>query len=274
LSKEAAVQQAPIGVFDSGLGGLAVARQVMDILPEEDIVYFSDFKNLPYGPRPQEEVKGFTLRVVDFLLSQGAKAVLIGCNTASAAGAAAAGRRSGEVPVLGMIEPAVRATLAVGGVTRVGVIATLGTIQSGAYESAFRAVSDAVAVYGQACPTILRLAEQADIGDTPKIRRLAKECVAPLEAEKVQALILGCTDFTCITADIEAVLEPGIRLVDPAVEIVRTADRLLREKGWRRREQRRGTIRFSASAPGPASAAGFAQRIFGIDYRDVAIVDL
>jgi glutamate racemase len=267
------LQQSPLGVFDSGLGGLAVARQVLDIMPEEDIVYFSDFKNLPYGPRPQEEVKEFTLRVVDFLLSKGVKTVLIACNTASAAGAEAANRQSGEVPVIGMIESAVKATLDLVNVTRVGVIGTMGTIDSGAYEKAFQKATDAIKVFGHACPTILRLAEQADIQDKQKIRELAKQCVAPLEAQGVQGLILGCTDFTCITQDMQAVLAPGIQIIDPAVESTRLADRLLRKKGWRRKSKK-GTIRFYASAQGPKNAADFARRIFDIALNEFSLVDI
>lgn len=267
------MQQSPLGVFDSGLGGLAVARQVLDIMPEEDIVYFSDFKNLPYGPRPQEEVRGFTLRVVDFLLSKGVKTVMIACNTASAAGAEAASRQSGEIPVIGMIESAVKATLDLENVTRVGVIGTMGTIDSGAYETAFQKATDAIEVFGQACPTILRLAEQADIQDKKKIRALAKQCVAPLEAHGVQGLILGCTDFTCIAEDIQAVLAPEIQMIDPAVESTRLADRLLREKGWRRKGHK-GKIGFYASARGPENAAAFAGRIFDIAMKDFTLVDI
>ena len=267
------LQQSPLGVFDSGLGGLAVTRQVLDIMPEEDIVYFSDFKNLPYGPRPQEEVQDFTLRAVDFLLSKGVKTVLIACNTASAAGAEAANRRSGDVPVIGMIESAVKATLDLGNIRRAGVIGTMGTIDSGAYEKAFQKATDSIKVFGHACPTILRLAEQADIQDKQKIGHLAKQCVAPLEAQGVQGLILGCTDFTCITQDIQAVLAPGIQIIDPAVESTRLADRLLREKGWRRKGKQ-GTIDFFASARGPKNAADFARRIFDITLNEFTLVDI
>lgn len=267
------MQQSPLGVFDSGLGGLAVTRQVLDIMPEEDIVYFSDFKNLPYGPRPQEEVQDFTLRAVDFLLSKGVKTVLIACNTASAAGAEAANRRSGDVPVIGMIESAVKATLDLGNIRRAGVIGTMGTIDSGAYEKAFQKATDSIKVFGHACPTILRLAEQADIQDKQKIGHLAKQCVAPLEAQGVQGLILGCTDFTCITQDIQAVLAPGIQIIDPAVESTRLADRLLREKGWRRKGKQ-GTIDFFASARGPKNAADFARRIFDITLNEFTLVDI
>ena len=270
---EASINQGPIGIFDSGLGGLAVVRQVLNEMPEEDVVYFSDFKNLPYGPRPQEEVKGFTLRAVDFLLSKGAKTVLIGCNTASAAGAEAAAQKYSRIPVIGMIVPAVKATLDLGNIAKVGVIGTIGTIQSGEYEAAFQKASGTVKVFGHACPTILRLAEQGDVSDKDRIRKLAKACVAPLEKEGIDALVLGCTDFTCIMADLLEVLQPDIQLVDPALECTRMADRILEERGWRRKGEN-GTIRFYASAAAPKDAALFASSIFDISYKDVKLVDI
>jgi len=218
------MKEKAIAVFDSGLGGLAVARKVMDEMPEEDIVYFADFAHLPYGPRLREEVKGFVLQVIDFFVRKDVKAILIGCNTATIAGGKEAQERVSDIPVIGMIEPAVKAVLKHDNIQKVGVIGTIGTIKSKAYEEAFRQLSPSIEVLGHACPELLRLAEQGKISDRGKIRLLAKDCISPLEAEGIDTLILGCTDFTCIAAELRAVLSPDIQMVDPAKEVVKTAD--------------------------------------------------
>jgi len=256
-----------IGVFDSGLGGLAVARRVMDEMPNEDIVYFADFAHLPYGPKPHEEVKEFTLQVVDFFVGKGVKAILIGCNTASAAAAGAAEERAREMPVIAMIEPAVRATTKYGDIHKVGIIGTKGTIDSKAYEEAFRQLSPSVDVLGHACPEVLRLAEQGKIDDKAKIRILAKECLSPLEREGIDALVLVCTDFTCIATELQAVLSPDVQMIDPAKEVARAAARILEENHWRRAGEERGHIEFFASGPPPQGARDFAQRGLSIMKR-------
>jgi len=261
-----------IGVFDSGLGGLAVARKVMDEMPEEDIVYFANFAHLPYGPRPREQVRGFVLQVVDFFIRKDVKAILIGCNTATVAGGKEAQERASDIPVIGMIEPAVKATLKHSDIRKVGVIGTIGTIKSKAYEEAFRQLSPSVEVLGYACPELLRLAEQGKIDDRDKIRLLAKDCVSPLEREGIDALILGCTDFTCIAAELRAVLSPDIQMLDPAKEVVREAARILQGNHWRRTGKERGHVSFFSSGKAPQGAKEFTQRIFGIQIEEFQII--
>ena len=258
------MKEKAIGVFDSGLGGLAVARKVMDEMPNEDIVYFADFAHLPYGPRPTEEVREFVLQVVDFFMRKDVKAILIGCNTASAAAAKAAQERARKIPVIGMIEPAVKTIIEHANIQKVGVIGTAGTIASGAHEKAFGRLSPSVEVMGHACPELLRLAEQGDIGDKGKIQLMAKDCVSPLENEGITALILGCTDFTCIAKELRAVLSPSIQIFDPATEVAKAAARLLQRKGWRSARKGKGHSSFFTSGEAPAGAKEFAQRIFGI----------
>lgn len=258
------MKNAPIGVFDSGLGGLAVARQLFDKLPAEDVVYFADFAHLPYGPRPAEEVRGFALEAIEFLLGKGVKAVLIGCNTASAAMAGVAQERAAGIPVVGMIEAAVEAVLRGRQVMRVGVVGTIGTINSHAYQKAMHRRSPSVEVFGHACPDLLRLAEQADIGDSQRIRALAQACVAPLIAEDIAALVLGCTDFTCIAEELRAVVPPEVRIIDPAAEVVAVTARILQEKAWNRAGNGTGDVVFYASGTPPKGVREFAQRVFGI----------
>lgn len=260
-----------IGIFDSGLGGLAVAKEVMREMPEEDILYFADFKNLPYGPRPLKQVGEFAHGIIDFLIANGVKAVLIACNTASAAIEASTRQKEWQVPVIGMLEPAVEATLRSGNFRKIGIIGTIGTIQSGEYIRAFKRLSPSVELVGHACPDLLRLAEQGEITDRRKIQLLAKECISPLEREGIDALVLGCTDFTCIKKDLQAVIESHIILIDPAQEIAKATNKVLRENGWRRSGE--GQIKFFASSEGPIRAKDFARQVFGIHIENVTIVN-
>lgn len=264
----------PIGVFDSGLGGLAVARKVLDEMPEEDIVYFADFANLPYGPRPREEVKTFVLKVIDFFLGEDVKSILIACNTASAAAAEVAQQEAREIPVIGMINPAVKAALKSAQVKKVGVVGTMGTINSKVYEDVFQQLSPSTEVFGNACPELLRLAEQAEIDDKEKIRRLAKSCFGPLEEKAVDVLILGCTDFTCVAQDMRALLSPHIRMVDPAGEVVNTVNTVLQERDWRQTGRVIGAMTFYASGEAPVGAKDFARRVFDIYIDEFRLVSL
>ena len=212
------------------------------------------------------------LEVVDFFLREDVKAILIGCNTASAAARKEAQGKAGNIPVIGMIEPAVKATLRHDSIRKVGVIGTVGTIKSKAYEEAFYQLSPSVEVLGHACPELLRLAEQGKISDKGKIRLLAKDCISPLEREGIGALVLGCTDFTCIAAELRAVLSPDIQMVDPAKEVVKTANMILQERSWRRTGKERGHISFFSSGKAPQGAEEFTQRIFGIQIGEFQIV--
>ncbi len=258
------MKERAIGIFDSGLGGLAVAKEVQWEMPQEDIIYFADFAHLPYGPRPSEEVREFTLQAVDFFMRKDVKAILIACNTASAAGMEEARKKASKIPVIGMIEPAVKATLAHRTIQRIGVIGTIGTIRSKVYEKTFRAAGTKAIVLGNACPNLLRLAEQGEITDTDTIEELARECVYPLEKEGIDVLVLGCTDFTCIKDQLERVLAPHIKIIDPAKEVARMADEALQIKGWRRGGKREGIFSFYSSGEGPKGINGFAERVFNI----------
>jgi len=253
-----------IGIFDSGLGGLAVAREVLREMPQEDIIYFADFAHLPYGPRPSEEVKEFTLQAVGFFMSKDVKAILIACNTASAAGVEEAQKRASEIPVIGMIEPAVKATLAQSTIQRIGVIGTIGTIKSKVYEKTFQAAGAKAIVFSNACPELLRLAEQGQITDMNLIEELARECVYPLEKEGIDVLVLGCTDFTCIKDQLQKVLARHIKIIDPAKQVVRAAVEALQMMGWRRLGRREGSFSFYASGEGPKHIKEFAERVFNI----------
>lgn len=222
--------RAPIGIFDSGLGGLAVLREVNRLLPDEECLFLGDTLRQPYGPRTVEEVRQYTIEITGYLIKQGAKMVLIGCNTASIAGGEAAQACYPDVPVIGMIQPGVRAALKASRSKRIGVWGTEITVASKAYDQLIIKTDPMAEVVGVSCPTLLRLAEKGKIDDRPYLRKLATDDFQNVAKFKADTLILGCTDFTCVRDIIDEVVGNQVVVVDPAEEVVREASRILKER--------------------------------------------
>ncbi len=222
--------KAPIGIFDSGLGGLAVLREVNRLLPDEECLFLGDTERQPYGPRTVEEVRQYAIEITGYLIEKGAKMVLIGCNTASIAGGDAAQACFPDVPVIGMIQPGVRAAIRASRSKRIGVWGTEITVASQAYDQLIVKTDPKAEVVGVACPTLLRLAEKGKIDDRPYLRRLATEDFQKVANFKADTLILGCTDFTCVRDIIDEVVGTQAVVVDPAEEVVREATRILKEQ--------------------------------------------
>jgi glutamate racemase len=215
----------PLGVFDSGTGGLTVVRSILDDLPHESVIYFGDHGHFPYGPRPLGEVRGYALGIARYLVERGVKLLVIACNTATSA-ALDDVRAAVPVPVIGVVEPAVRAAIRATRNGRVGLIGTVGTIASGSYQRAFdraRAeLSDPQAAAGlrleaRACP---RFVEFVEAGDTTSHDLLgtAAEYLAPLRAAEVDTLILGCTHYPLLRGALHHVMGPDVLLVSSADE--------------------------------------------------------
>jgi glutamate racemase len=202
----------PIGVFDSGVGGLTVARALMDLLPDERIVYFGDTARGPYGPRDLGEVREFTAEVVAWLASAGTKLVVAACNTATAA-ALQTDPLSFDVPVVGVIAPAVEAAVRSTHNGRIGVIGTEGTIASGAYDRAVAAADPDVKLFSQACPEFVSFVEAGRTTDT-EVLEAAADPLAPLVAAGVDTLILGCTHYPLLTGVLTYVMGPDVALDD------------------------------------------------------------
>jgi glutamate racemase len=218
-------------VFDSGLGGLAVLREVYRLLPGEDCLFFGDTLRQPYGPRTVEEVRQYAIEITGYLIEQGAKMVLIGCNTASIAGGAAAQVAFPDVPVIGMIEAGVRGALAASQSRRIGVWGTEITVASQAYDQAIVNADSRAQVIGVSCPTLLRLAEKGKIEDRAYLCDLATQDFQAVADFNADTLILGCTDFTCVRDIIDEVVGDRAVVVDPAEEVAREAKRVLAERG-------------------------------------------
>lgn len=216
----------PIGMFDSGFGGLTVARAVIDLLPAEGLVYLGDTGRYPYGPRPLDEVRGFAHQISRYLLDEhDVKALVVACNTAAAA---ALGELQDEldVPVLGVIEPGVRSLVAATRRGRVGVIGTVGTIGSGAYQEAVAVADPAVELTCAACPGFVEFVERGET-DSDQVHVLAERLLAPLVDAEVDTLLLGCTHYPFLARTISDVVGREVVLVSSADETAFTLRALL-----------------------------------------------
>ena len=218
---------APIGVFDSGFGGLTGARAIPDQLPQEPVLSLGDTARTPYGPRPIAQVRQLALECLDRLVEHGVKALVIACNSASAAVLADARERY-DVPVVEVIRPAVRRAVAVTRSGRIGVISTEATHQSRAYVDSFVAAPPHVEVFSQPCPRFVELVE-AGITSGPEVVQVARDYLAPLQEEGIDTLILGCTHYPLLASALQYVLGEQVSLVSSAAATAADLYRVLTE---------------------------------------------
>lgn len=266
---------APIGIFDSGLGGLAVMREVRRLLPNEDILFLGDTLRQPYGPRTIEEVRQYAIEITGYLIRLGAKTVLIGCNTASIAGGEAAQQCYPDIPVIGMIQPGVRAALQASKSKRIGVWGTEITVASQAYDQQILKAEPRAQVVGVACPTLLRLAEKGKISNRPYIHELATSDFQAVADFNADTLILGCTDFTCVRDVIDEVAADRVTIVDPAEEVVREATRVLAERGGLRADSnRQHDEKFFVTGDDVDNFSSFGAKFLGVPQISVSRVSL
>jgi glutamate racemase len=210
----------PLGLFDSGVGGLTVLREVTRQLPNESTVYFGDTARVPYGSKSRDVISRFSLEITQFLLQEKVKMVVVACNTASDF-ALSALRSRFEVPVIGVIEPGAQAALAATKTGRIGVIGTEGTIESQAYSEAIHRLKPDAEVFGQACPLIVPLVEEGWL-EKPVAREIVKEYLTPLLANKIDTLVLGCTHYPLLKKLLSRVAGADVRLIDSAEETARS----------------------------------------------------
>lgn len=218
---------APIGIFDSGVGGLTVARSIIDQLPGESILYVGDTARGPYGPRPLAEVREFALEIMDKLVSAGVKTIVIACNTASSAMLRDARERY-SIPVIEVIQPAVRRAVSASKTGNIGVIGTNATIESGAYLDAFAAAPH-LNIFSQACPRFVEFVERGETSGA-EITKVAKEYLKPLQEKNIDTLVLGCTHYPLLTGVISYVMGNDVTLVSSAEETAKDLYRVLVEK--------------------------------------------
>jgi glutamate racemase len=241
------MNDAPIGIFDSGLGGLTVASEVMRVLPHESILYVGDTARCPYGPRPLDEVQRFVLQVGTWLAARRVKMLVIACNTGTAAGLAAA-QRTFDVPVVGVVEPGARAAVQATFNRKVGVIATTGTVESGAYSDAVQALDAGVTVFSVAAPKFVDIvehglhmgpgtvegwmADSSEVFVRPTFYEIARDYLDPLKRTGVDTLVLGCTHFPLLSTAIGQVMGREVRLISSAQETAREVAGVLGAREW------------------------------------------
>jgi glutamate racemase len=271
-------RSAPLGVFDSGLGGLTVVRELRKVLPEEDIVYLGDTARVPYGTRGPETIVKYALACSRHLVGRGVKALVIACNTVSAV-APERLRVDLDLPVLGVIEPGARAAVSASRAGKIGVLATAGTIASGAYPRAVSQISTRAETVGQAAPLLVPLAEEGWLeGDVPRLA--VRRYLEPLARAKVDVVVLGCTHYpllrTIIEAEAAEMIGPQVRVVDSAHATADDAATFLRERSLSRQPDaggRLGRVKLLVTDMA-ASFATQASRFLGEDTRDVELIDL
>lgn len=260
------MSDAPIGIFDSGVGGLTVARAILDQLPNESTLYIGDTARGPYGPRPLAEVREFALETMDYLVEQGVKAIVIACNTASAAMLRDARERY-SIPVVEVIQPAVRRAVAATRSGNIGVIGTRATIDSKAYLDAFAAAPQ-LNITSIACPLFVEFVERGETSGT-EITKVAREYLAPVMDAKVDTLVLGCTHYPLLTGVISYVMGEGVTLVSSAEETAKDLYRTLVENGLLRTQSSTpATHRFLATGDAKAFET-LARRFLGPEVTKV-----
>ena len=263
------MNNAPIGIFDSGVGGLTVARAIIDQLPNESIIYLGDTANTPYGPKSLNEVRALALSVMDRLVDEGVKLLVIACNTASAAVLRDARERYTEargIPVVEVIQPAVRRAVAASRNGQVGVIGTSATINSRAYEDAFAAAVD-LSVTSVACPEFVDYVERG-ITSGPELIALAESYLEPIKASQVDTLVLGCTHYPLLTGAISYVMGEEVTLVSSAEETAKDVYRTLLAHNLLRTDQSKPSLRFQSTGDSESFTV-LARRFLGPEVQSV-----
>jgi glutamate racemase len=236
---------APVGVFDSGIGGLTVAHEVIRQLPHESIIYFGDTARVPYGPKSPETVRRYSREIAGFLRDEGVKSIVVACNTATAH-ALGVLRDEMDMPVIGVVEPGARAAVAATQSGHVGVIGTAGTIKSGAYERAIRELDPNILVTPRACPLFVPMVEEGWT-EHEATRLVAREYLEPMLAAEIDTLVLGCTHYPLLKPLLRQVLGPDVKLIDSAEETAAETARTLSKTGLAADGEAEPDYRFIAS---------------------------
>lgn len=235
----------PIGVFDSGIGGLTVVRALHHRLPNENIVYFGDTARVPYGPKSPQVVREYAAQDADFLTAHDVKIVVVACNTVSAVALDVVQKRA-RVPVVGVIQPGADAAVATSRKRRIGVIGTVATIQSGAYTHALRQRDPSILTFSQACPLLVPLAEEGWI-DHKVTQLVAREYLFPLRLEKIDTLILGCTHYPVLRAAIQEAVESSVVLIDSGEAAAREVEQVLDREDLRNPSSQKPNLQYHVS---------------------------
>ena len=232
----------PIGMFDSGIGGLTVLHECLVAMPEEDFVYFGDTARFPYGPRGQVELESFALQIAAFLERSGVKLLVVACYSATAAALPALQARF-ETPIVGVVMPGARAAVQSSRYRRIGVLATEATVASGAYERAVHGLDVGAQIIEQPCPGLAEFIQQGDVASR-ELTDVVREFTAPLKEQRPDVVIMGCTHYPLIAPMLQRHLGRDVTLVNPGAEIAREVAQTLQRQGVARDSDREGSYRF------------------------------
>ncbi|HOM67210.1 MAG TPA: glutamate racemase [Brevefilum fermentans] len=235
----------PIGIFDSGVGGLSILRAMRKFLPAEHILYTADQAHIPYGPRQREDIRDFAFGITEFLLDRGAKLIVVACNTASAVALHDLRARYPEIPFVGM-EPAVKPAAAQSQTGRVGVLATPTTFAGEMYHALVNRFAQGIQIYQNTCPGLVEQIERGEL-EAPATRAILEAALQPMLAENVDTIVLGCTHYPFVIPLIQDITGPDVHTIDPAPAIARQTQRLLDEHGWLNTSQAPGRLQFFTS---------------------------
>jgi len=250
----------PIGVFDSGIGGLTVVRALLQRLPQENIVYFGDTARVPYGPKSPQVVREYAEEDTEFLLSKNVKMIVVACNTVSAVALDVVQKRA-KIPVVGVIIPGAKSAAAASKKKRVGVIGTIGTISSNAYANAIRQIDASVSVFSRSCPLFVPLVEEGWIGHKAT-EMIAKEYLFPFTQEKVDTLVLGCTHYPLLKEVISGALKGSAVLIDSGEAAAVEVEKVLDEHRLKNTSREKPNLQFFVSDI-PAKFTEIGERFLG-----------
>ena len=240
----------PLGVFDSGVGGLSVLRAIREQMPEEDVLYFADQGHVPYGARPMEQIQAFSRAITEYLLQRGAKLIVVACNAASAAALKDLRARLPDIPFVGM-EPALKPAAEHTESGVVGVLATPATFQGALYASVIERFAAGVEVLQDTCPGLVAQIEAGDLAG-PRTRKILEQALIPMLARNIDTVVLGCTHYPFVIPLIEEIVGDGVRVIDPAPAVARQVRRLLEARGIKRQPGGVGSLQFVTSGDSEA----------------------
>jgi glutamate racemase len=260
-----------IGIFDSGVGGLTVAKQIFKKLPFENMIYFGDTARTPYGPRSPGIVRKFSVQNISFLSTQGVKLIVVACNTASAV-ALEYLKKIFQLPLMGVIEPGSNAAVKVTKNGRIGVIGTAGTIRSDSYSKAIQKIDKLIKVFGYPCPLFVSLAEEGYI-DKKATYLIAEEYLAPLKKQKIDTLVLGCTHYPLLKKVISRVMGDKVTLIDSAEETALEVKRILEENDSLNTSKTEPCYKFYVS-DFPEKFIQISKRFLGEKIKEVKKIDI
>lgn len=256
--------KAPIGVFDSGIGGLSVLREISSQFPNEDLIYLADQIHVPYGPRTMDEVRGFSLGITNYLLEQGAKLIVVACNAASAAALHYLRDIFPKVPFVGM-EPAVKPAVEYTHSGVVGVLATPATFQGALYASVVERFAQGVSLLQHTCPGLVAEIEAGNL-DGAEPRFILEGALEPMLAEGIDTVVLGCTHYPFVIPLIQEITGPSVRVIDPAPAVARQVGRMLTARGLVNPGTQPIRKRFVTTGE-PSRMRAFLYRLFGEYYE-------